>query len=282
MEFPTQKNNDRVARTRGPLSLWYSSATGGPPIDVAVPVTPEITPAVSSVTRFLGTATLTTVSTTTASTMLPTTMPSARSDTTASTQIPPRVPATRPPSAQDTPRQSVCHASLARISTGKVAPATSIDPGMSAGSSRVTTGAAIKPSPSPIPLCTNPPRATHTPAARITASGCMAGPDATGARGPLPHGIDHTMVFVTPRRRLRPAAFPLACDFVRHIGEQIHTIMEGQAAGSGSGSVLARPAWTPAANSAAKTQSSATTGTVQFPVTVCRKPKASGPTVATR
>src|SRR6516225_9329920 len=199
MELPTQKNSDRVARTRGPLSLWYSSATGGPPIDVAVPVTPEITPAVSSVARFLGTAVLTTDSTTTARTMVPTTIPSARSDTAASTQIPPKVPATRPPSAQDTPRQSVCHASLARMSTGRLAPATSIDPGMSAGSSRVTMGAATRPSPSPIPLCTNPPRATHTPATAMTTSGCMAGPDATGATPASPHGIAHTMTLVTVR-----------------------------------------------------------------------------------
>ena len=51
-------------------------------------------------------------------------------------------------------------------------------------------------------------------------------------------------------------------------------------AGLGAGRVLALPAWTPTANSAAKTPSSATTGAVQFPIAVCRKPKASGPVVA--
>src|SRR6185437_1421680 len=163
------------------------------PIDVAVPVTPEITPAVTSVTRFLGTTASRTDRATTASTMPPTTMPRARSDTTASTQIPPAVPATRPASAQDTPGQSVCSASLARISSGRLAPATSIEPGMSAGASSVTIGAPIRPSPRPIPLCTNPPRATNSPATAITAmSECMAGPDATGAGRAAPHGIRHT------------------------------------------------------------------------------------------
>src|SRR5262249_10653415 len=139
-------------------------------------VTPEITPAVSSVARFLGTTAVRTESTTTASTMAPTTIPSARSDTTASTQIPPRVPAARPVSAQDTPGQSACSASLARISTGRLAPATSIEPGMSAGSSSVTTGAAISPRPRPRPLCTNPPRATRSPATAITTSGLTPAP----------------------------------------------------------------------------------------------------------
>ena len=171
---------------------------------MAVPVTPEITPAVTSVTRLRGTTASRMDRATTASTMPPTTMPRARSDTTASTQIPPAVPATRPASAQDTPGQSVCRASLARISTGRLAPATSIEPGMSAGASSVTTGAPIRPRPSPIPLCTNPPRATNSPATAITASGLISGPDATGAGRAAPHGVRHT---VSPLRQpsLAPA-----------------------------------------------------------------------------
>ena len=52
-----------------------------------------------------------------------------------------------------------------------MAPATSIDPGMRAGSSSVTTGAATTPSPSPIPLCTSAPSTTAIPLTRKTVVG---------------------------------------------------------------------------------------------------------------
>src|SRR5437763_1914367 len=54
-------------------------------MDVAVPATPEITPAVTSVARVLGTAASRMDRATTASTIAPTAIPSARSDITAST-----------------------------------------------------------------------------------------------------------------------------------------------------------------------------------------------------
>jgi hypothetical protein len=65
--------------------------------------------------------------------------------------------------------------------TGNAAPATSIDPGMRAGSSNVTTGAAIRPSPSPTPPWTSAPIATAIPATRNTVVETISGFDVTCA-----------------------------------------------------------------------------------------------------
>src|SRR6266516_4536818 len=161
-------------------------------MDVAVPVVPDTTPAPSSVQRLRGSSRPRPPAAITASTAAPTRMPRACTGTAVSSQMPAAVPAMRPASAQDTPGQSVCPASRARMNAGRMAPATSIDPGMRAGSSSVTTGAATTPRPSPTPLCTSAPSTTAIPATRKTVVGGISQVDV-----PAPAGTG-TVAVITP------------------------------------------------------------------------------------
>src|SRR5215468_6106983 len=198
-------------------------------MEVAVPVVPDTTPAPSSVQRLRGSSRPRPLAAITASTDAPTRTPRACTGTAASSQRPAAVPAMRPASAQDTPGQSVCLASRARMSTGKTAPATSIDPGMRAGSSSVTTGAATTPSPSPTPLCSSAPSTTAIPLMRRTVVGGISVVDATGAAGPRHRGAAHTVSrqagAVLPgglRQGGRPPRAPAHGQLSGQDGEQYH------------------------------------------------------------
>src|SRR5215475_8785150 len=196
-------------------------------MDVAVPVVPDTTPAVSSVQRLRGSSAPMTVTATTASTAAPTRTPSACTGTAVTSQMPAAVPARRPASAQDTPGQSVCPASRARMSTGRTAPATSREPGMRAGSSSVTTGAATMTSPSPAPPWTSAPAATAIPATRntvvtgISESTLPARAD-TGTVVLLTPARDRGLLPGSPRQRYRPARQPADREFGGQGGQQHH------------------------------------------------------------
>src|SRR5215831_1249148 len=212
-------------------------------MEVAVPVVPDTTPAPSSVQRLRGRSSPRLPAAITASTARPTRMPRACTGTAVSSQMPTAVLAARPTRAQDTPGQSVCLASRARMSTGRKAPASSIDPGMSAGTSSVTTGAATRPSPRPTPLCTSAPSTTAIPLMRRTVVGGISQADV-----PTPAGTG-TVAVLTPapqaanpdgppplsgslRQRDRPSGGPAHDELAGQHGEQDHD-RDGPAAGRG-------------------------------------------------
>ena len=104
--LPTEKNSASVARTRGPGASWYTSASGGPPIEVVVAVTPATTPAPASVAGFATMRRLLKLRPTAISTITPTAMPSSRGASPASSHTANNVPHTRPAIAIPAPRTS--------------------------------------------------------------------------------------------------------------------------------------------------------------------------------
>jgi hypothetical protein len=101
---PTRKYIARVPRTMEPCARWYISASGGPPIELAVPVKPEMAPAASRLPVVGATSRPEALTATAASVSTPRVIASGRCGRMAIAQAPSTVPGTLPSSAQRTPR----------------------------------------------------------------------------------------------------------------------------------------------------------------------------------
>ena len=114
-----------------------------------MPVTPETKPVTSRLVRFTGSTTVRTVSTTTTSTMTATATPSCPAVKVATSATPTPVPSTRVGSDHHSPGQSIASCSRASVTIGITNASHSSTAGIRLGSTRVVTGAATSPMPSP-------------------------------------------------------------------------------------------------------------------------------------
>ncbi len=106
IEVPNRKMSPRVARTVGPSSLLYSSATGGPPTVDTYDDTPAKTPAPNSTAPFRTSRTPLARMRTATNTIMPMKMSRVRSVAMLSNHTPMAAPGRVPRKIQNTPRRS--------------------------------------------------------------------------------------------------------------------------------------------------------------------------------
>src|SRR5690606_23069023 len=182
---PSANTAASVARSTGPAWCWNSRASGGPPIEVAVPMAPDATPAARVVARVTGRSVRTTLVATATSTATPASTDSVRAETTATTAAPTTVPGSRPAISQATADRSTPWRSRRSMPPARGRTSSISVEGRASGSTTASTGAASRLAPKPTDPWTSAPSATTTSTTTYSA-GSRCRTDSTAPRLPQP------------------------------------------------------------------------------------------------
>ena len=146
---PTKKKTDRVDRITAGASRWNNSAIEGPPMEVAVPVTPAPNPELTRVVGVTVSGPRLRRSPPRRGSSAARAMPICSSANRVTSHAPTTVPGIRPGRAHASARQSMWARSPASISPEMRSASQSGNAGTSDGTRSPTTGAVTRPMPSP-------------------------------------------------------------------------------------------------------------------------------------